>query len=375
MSKDEVIERITTGKINRRQFNKFLIALGGIITIIPLSACDRIRSSKNHPLVFTWEGWEVSNLHGDYIKKHGQSPNFAIFADEEEAFAKIRAGFQVDITQPCSYKIPMWHQAGLLEPIDTNRLSNWGNIASTLKTIPGTVINGQRYFIPTDWGQTSVLYRADLAPEYIENETWDILWDSKYKGRLSMSNSLVDGVMVAAIRAGAKDPFNMTPQEIIQTRTALKEQLPLIRFYWDSPTEVEQGLASGELIAGTTWNDSFASMKSEGHDVKFMNPKEGAMTWVCGFSIMTGHEPDKIEKIYDYIDAYMSVEAGVFDITEYGYGHANTKAFQQVDPEILENLGFASSNPDDMLNSGIFQIAMANESELQKMFDEVKAGL
>ena len=95
MSKDEVIERITTGKINRRQFNKFLIALGGIITIIPLSACDRIRSSKNHPLVFTWEGWEVSNLHGDYIKKHGQSPNFAIFADEEEAFAKIRAGFQV----------------------------------------------------------------------------------------------------------------------------------------------------------------------------------------------------------------------------------------------------------------------------------------
>tara|TARA_B100000029_G_scaffold514942_1_gene619738 strand:+ start:497 stop:1624 length:1128 start_codon:yes stop_codon:yes gene_type:complete len=375
MSKDEVIERITTGKINRRQFNKFLIALGGIITIIPLSACDRIRSSKNHPLVFTWEGWEVSNLHGDYIKKHGQSPNFAIFADEEEAFAKIRAGFQVDITQPCSYKIPMWHQAGLLEPIDTNRLSNWGNIASTLKTIPGTVINGQRYFIPTDWGQTSVLYRADLAPEYIENETWDILWDSKYKGRLSMSNSLVDGVMVAAIRAGAKDPFNMTPQEIIQTRAALKEQLPLIRFYWDSPTEVEQGLASGELIAGTTWNDSFASMKSEGHDVKFMNPKEGAMTWVCGFSIMTGHEPDKIEKIYDYIDAYMSVEAGVFDITEYGYGHANTKAFQQVDPEILENLGFASSNPDDMLNSGIFQIAMANESELQKMFDEVKAGL
>ena len=375
MSKDEVIERITTGKINRRQFNKFLIALGGIITIIPLSACDRIRSSKNHPLVFTWEGWEVSNLHGDYIKKHGQSPNFAIFADEEEAFAKIRAGFQVDITQPCSYKIPMWHQAGLLEPIDTNRLSNWGNIASTLKTIPGTVISGQRYFIPTDWGQTSVLYRADLAPEYIENETWDILWDSKYKGRLSMSNSLVDGVMVAAIRAGAKDPFNMTPQEIIQTRAALKEQLPLIRFYWDSPTEVEQGLASGELIAGTTWNDSFASMKSEGHDVKFMNPKEGAMTWVCGFSIMTGHEPDKIEKIYDYIDAYMSVEAGVFAITEYGYGHANTKAFQQVDPEILENLGFASSNPDDMLNSGIFQIAMANESELQKMFDEVKAGL
>ena len=375
MRKDEAIEKITTGKMTRRQFSKFLMAIGGVITVIPLTACEQLRSSKHHPTVFTWEGWEVPDLHGDYIERHGRSPNFAIFADEEEAFAKMRAGFQVDITQPCTYKIPMWHQAGLLEPIDTNRLSNWTNIAPSLKTIPGTVIDGQRYFIPTDWGQTSVLYRPDLAPEYIDNETWDILWDPKYKGRLSMSNSLIDGVMVAAIHAGAEDPFNMTSHEIMKTRAALKEQLSLIRFYWDSPTEVEQGLASGELIAGTTWKDSFASMISEGHDVKFMNPKEGAMTWVCGFSIMTGHDPDKIEKIYDYIDAYMSVEAGVFDITEYGYGHGNSKAFQQIDPEIVKSLGFTSNDPDDMLNSGIFQVAMANEAELQKMFDEVKAGL
>ncbi len=375
MNKHQIQEQLANGKISRRKFNKMLAALGATTIMMPMSSRTALAASGDHPTIFTWEGWEVPDFHGAYIDKYGESPNFAIFADEEEAFAKMRAGFKVDITQPCTYKIPMWYDAGILEPIDTSRLSNWPDITPSLKTIPGTVFDGKQYFIPTDWGQTSVLYRPDWAPEYVDNETWGILWDPKYKGRLSMSNSLVDGVMVAAIYSGAANPFDMTESEMAKTRAALKEQLPLIRFYWDSPTEVEQALASGELIAGVTWNDSYATMKGEGHNVKYMSPKEGAMTWVCGFCIMKDHDPDKIEKIYDYLDAYMSVEAGVFDITEYGYGHGNAKAFEQVDPETLADLGFVSSNPDDMLSSGIFQVAMANEADLQEMFDEVKAGL
>ena len=374
MNKDQLTEKLATGKMSRRQFNKALASLGATMVMMPMGSRMALGASGDNPTVFTWEGWEIPELHGDYIAKHGESPNFAIFADEEEAFAKMRAGFKVDITQPCTYKIPMWYDAGIIEPIDTSRLSNWPDITPSLKTIPGTVYGGKQYFIPTAWGQTSVLYRPDLAPEYVDNESWGILWDPKYKGRLSMSDSLVDGVMVAAIYSGAENPFDMTDAEMAKTRAALKEQLPLIRFYWDSPTEVEQALASGELVAGTTWNDSYATMKSEGHNVAYMSPKEGAMTWVCGFCIMTDHDPAKIDKIYDYIDAYMSVETGIYEITEYGYGHGNAKAFEQVDPQTLADLGFTSSNPDDMLGSGIFQVAMTNEAALQEMFDEVKAG-
>ena len=374
MDKDQITEQLATGKMNRRQFNKALTALGATMVMMPMGSRMAHAGTADNPTIFTWEGWDVAELHAPYVAKYGESPNFAIYADEEEAFAKMRAGFKVDITQPCTYKIPMWYDAGILEPIDTSRLSNWPDITPSLKTIPGTVFDGKHYFVSADWGQTSVLYRPDLAPEYVDNESWGILWDPKYKGRLSMSDSLVDGVMVAAIYAGAENPFDMTDAEMARTRAALKEQLPLIRFYWNSPTEVEQALASGELVAATTWNDSYATMKGEGHNVAYMSPKEGAMTWVCGFCIMTDHDPAKIDRIYDYIDAYLSVESGVFEITEYGYGHGNAKAFKQVDPQTLAELGFTSSNPDDMLSNGYFQVAMANESALQEMFDEVKAG-
>ena len=377
MKKEDIVEQLATGQMSRRKFNQSLMALDATMVMMPVGSRSAFAASDDHPTVFTWEGWDVPELHQPYLAKHGESPNMAIFGDEEEAFAKMRAGFKVDLTQPCTYKVPIWKDAGILDPIDTSRLSNRDDLIPSLKTIPGTFEGDKQYFIPTDWGLTSVLYRADLAPEYVGNESWGMLWDPKYKGRLSMADSLIDGVMVAAIYIGAKDPFNMTDEEMAKTRAALKEQLPLMRYYWSSPADIEQALASGELVATSAWNSSYAALKKEGFDVRYSSPKEGAMTWVCGFCLMSDHDPAKLDRIYDYLDAYASVESGVFALTEYGYGHGNLKAFAKVEqdqPGLLKELGY-SVNVNETLDAGIFQAPMGNEPALQAMFEEVKAGM
>ena len=377
LQKEDIVEQLATGQMSRRHFNQSLMALGATMVMMPVGSRSAFAASDDHPTVFTWEGWDVPELHQSYLAKHGESPNMAIFGDEEEAFAKMRAGFKVDLTQPCTYKVPIWKDAGILSPIDTSRLSTWDDIIPSLKTIPGTYDGDNQYFFPTDWGLTSVLYRADLAPEYVDNESWGMLWDPKYKGRLSMADSLIDGVMVAAIYTGAKDPFNMTDDEMAKTRAALKEQLPLMRYYWSSPADIEQALASGELVATSAWNSSYAALKKEGLDVRYTSPKEGAMTWVCGFCLMSDHDPAKLDRIYDYLDAYASVESGVFALTEYGYGHGNINAFAKVEqdsPGLLKELGY-SVDVNETLNAGIFQAPMSNEPALQAMFEEVKAGM
>lgn len=377
LKKEDIVEQLATGQMSRRHFNQSLMALGATLVVMPVGSRSAFAASDDHPTVFTWEGWDVPELHQPYLAKHGESPNMAIFGDEEEAFAKMRAGFKVDLTQPCTYKVPIWKDAGILSPIDTSRLSTWDDIIPSLKTIPGTYDGDNQYFFPTDWGLTSVLYRADLAPEYVDNESWGMLWDPKYKGRLSMADSLIDGVMVAAIYTGAKDPFNMTDDEMAKTRAALKEQLPLMRYYWSSPADIEQALASGELVATSAWNSSYAALKKEGLDVRYTSPKEGAMTWVCGFCLMSDHDPAKLNLIYDYLDAYASVESGVFALTEYGYGHGNINAFAKVEqdsPGLLKELGY-SVDVNETLNAGIFQAPMSNEPALQAMFEEVKAGM
>ncbi len=371
MESKELLDKLASGQMTRREFKKALAAVGlGLFTVPFMSKVGRA-DPDDHPIVFTWEGYEDEAMHEAYTAKHGESPNFTFFGDEEEAFAKIRAGFRPDISMPCSYKIPHWRDAGVIQPIDVSRLSNFDDTIESLKNVPDMVVNGERHWVCMDWGQTSITYRTDLVD--IEEESWGLLWDERYKGRLSMMDSLIDGVMVAAIYGGAKDPFNMTPDEVAKTRELLREQLPLLRFYANSPTDIQNALASGEVVAAVTWNDAYSALKGEGVPVKFMEPKEGAMTWTCGISIMTDIDPDMLDKAYDYIDAMLSPETGVYEITEWGYGHANRKAFDLVDEATLADAGL-TKDPEDRLNSGIFQEPIGNEPELQTMFEEIKAG-
>ena len=374
--KDDLVEMLATGKMSRRKFQSLLGSLGIAAVTLPVWTGPARAAAEDHPNVFTWEGWDIPAHHQEYMDKHGELPNFSIFGDEEEAFAKIMAGARYDVSHPCSYKVEIWRDAGILQPIDVNQLDHWGDIVPSLKKIPGmTTADGDVYFIASEWGHTSVLYRADLVdPKYQEDETWGLLWDERYSGRLSMADSLIDGVMVAAIYGGAEDPFNMTDAEVEVTGDLLRKQLPLLRYYWTSPTDIENAMASGELVATSSWNDSYTALKGEGFDVRYMNPKEGAMTWVCGFCLMSAADPEKLEKSYDVIDAFLSPESGVVTIMDEGYGHANAKAFDLVSDEDLAERGL-SKNPDELLNSGIFQEPIGNEPVLQALFEEIKAGL
>ncbi len=368
MDKNEFVDKLFSERMTRREFKKTLGAAGLSLVTIPVVS-RFTKAAEGHPTIFSWSHYEDPSLHPSYIEKYGESPNYAFFGDEEEAFAKLQAGFKPDVTMPCSYKIPQWHAAGMLAPIDETRLSNWPDVIPSLKAVPGTIIDGKRYWVCMDWGQTSVVYRTDFVD--IEEESWGILWDERYKGRLSMVDSLADGVMVAAIYAGAKDPFDMTPDEVLKTRELLRDQRPLLSFYSNSATDIEQALATGEVVAAVTWNDSYIRLVEQGLPVKFMNPKEGAMTWACGIALSPWTE--NLDRVYDFIDAMIGPRAGQFEIENWGYGHANLKAFNLVDEKDLISRGL-TKNPEDLLGSGIFQAPIQNEPELQAMFDKVKAG-
>ncbi|MBT5432631.1 MAG: ABC transporter, partial [Rhodospirillaceae bacterium] len=62
------------------------------------------------------------------------------------------------------------------------------------------------------------------------------------------------------------------------------------------------------------------------------------------------------------------------EISNWGYGHANMKAFDLVPDDVLSELGL--STPEALLNSGIFFQALAPEIEEKyiRLWDEVAAG-
>ncbi len=353
----ETIKKMQDGNLSRRDFSKALAAVGLATTMVPLASKPSLAADE--AIYYTWSGYDIPEIYPGYIEKHGASPETPIFGDAEESFTKVRAGYQVDVMHPCSNNIPRWRTAGILQAIDTSRLSNWNDVVPALQGLPGTQFNGEQWFIPWDWGQTSVTYRTDLYDLEGEEESWGMLWNEKYAGRMSIIDASEDSWWCAAIYAGV-DTDNLQDADFEKVLALMKQQQELLRFRQSDMTTVEQALASGEIVAAMTWNSSPLELQNQGIPVKFADVKEGALTWVCGL-VMT-HDAPHVDKAHDLIDAMLSTEAGRFIIEDYGYGHSNTKSFDLVSDEALAARGLAK-DVESILSKGTFLQAQSEEIE------------
>ncbi len=367
-----------SGKITRRQAKQLMGAFGVVPAMMPMVGSNALAQEGEHPVFFTWVGYDSPEFMTHYVAKHGAEPNYTFFDDEDSAFNKMRAGYQPDITFPCSAVVPIWYDAGFLAPIDTGKLSNWPDIIQSFKDLPDTVINGERVFVPEDWGQTSVMLRGDLAPEYAapDDQTWTALWDEKYSGRVSMIDYSSDAAIIASLVLGL-DPWNLDDQALEQVHAKLAEQMPLNRTLGRSMTEIAQTMASGEVVIAVGWNSLIWNVQEADPEADWvwMNPKEGAITWVCGLCIHPAAiEHGMYDKAHDVIDSFLSPEAGIFEIENWYYGHANKKAYEPFSEEFLHSIGLAK-DVDTFLAGTEFTRYMNNLDKVTTMWEEVKAGV
>lgn len=369
MDINEFKERQKAGSLSRRDALKALAAVGITTTMLPVTLRNPAADSEE-AVSFTWAGYDIPEFYQSYLEKNGAAPNYVIYADEYEAFNKVLAGFKPDIAQPCSPLVPQWRDAGLIQPIDTTRLSHWSNVFPILKDMPGTQIDGQQWFIPWNWGRTSITYRTDLV-DWEGDDSWALLWDERYAGKIAVFDSVDETVFTAAIYAGV-DPCNMSEEDLDKVMALLEKQKPLLRFYAGSETDTTQALASGEVVAALTWDSGVAQLKSEGVPVRFMLPKEGVETWVCGMILI--NDAPHLDKAYDLIDSMLSPESGEFCISSYGMGHSNKLSFERVSDERLSELQLPR-DPTELLQSGVMYCKFKDKENVIERFEAMKAGL
>ena len=176
------LNAVRTGKLSRRVFSKTLLAAGVSLVATPLTSRFANAAAADQATYFTWGGYDVPEIFGQYMKKHGEAPNFATFGGSEEALTKMRGGFVADIAHPCNQAIPRWVASGLFQTIDTDKLSNWNDVMPELYNLEGNMANGKPYLVPFDWGQTSVTYRTDMFDLAGKEESWGMLWDERLQG-------------------------------------------------------------------------------------------------------------------------------------------------------------------------------------------------
>lgn len=356
---------------DRRTILKSLAALGVTYAVVPLFPKAAQAAGEVH--YHTWSGYDAEPLMQSYIKKYGGMPEISHIATEEESFTKMKTGWSPDLIHPGNYNVRRFKDAGLIRPIDTSRLENFTSIIESVRNDDSCVMDGKQYMVPTEYGNSSVIYRRDLVDaSYQDNPTWGILYDERYKGRLSNYETAAAVVQCAALVLGYDNVYTLNDDQLVEVKKLASKQRDLLRMYWSDATQLEQAIATGEVVAAYGWNASLVNLKKEGIDVAMMVPKERMFTWIAGFVM---HKNVKNEQAaYDLIDAWSAPESGAWLMENYGYGSTNLKAYEQADQKVLADLGI--SDPIAVLDNSLFfkSLDPVYEKKYQELFADVQTG-
>jgi len=284
-------------------------------------------------LMLDWAGYELPEFWGEFAQKYPDvKVEFSFLTESAEAYAKIQSGFEADLVHPCNNYWKIMVDDGLVQPIDTSKLSHWKDVNPALAA--QGAFDGKQYWVPWDWGFESLLVRQDLVEKV--PESWADLWDPQYAGHIALVDGGEANHVITALALGF-EPWSTTPEQDEQIKQKLLELMPNVLSIWSSQTELDQMVASGDVWVGSgAWNQSYVGLLKDGYDVVYIDPKEGRTGYLCGFAIPI------TSKNYDLalamIDAYLAPDAQAYLANEYGMGIVNTAAISLVDPEMVKLL-------------------------------------
>ncbi len=344
---------------------RILWGLVGLAILVGVVACGGKKAQG--PLVaLEWAGYEQEVFWAGFAEKHPDvEVEYAFFADDPEAFAKLQSGFKADLVHPNTSWVKLYVESDLLEEIDTSKLSNWSGIMPELAKMGQ--VNGKQYLVPWEWGYDSIIVRSDLVKEM--PDSWADLWDPQYAGHVSINDSAEVAVVFTSLALGY-DPYTLTDAQLGEVKQKLIDLKPNLLNFWNDYTELNQQIASGELWLATAWPDAYSAAAAEGIPIEYIVPKEGRLVWVYGLCIpKSGDNPDLA---LEYIDAMIDVNAMAEMANQYAYGAANARVIEMTDPDWVKVMQL---DEPDFLSKMFYFKPLTDEQRKAwtSLWDEVKA--
>ena len=319
-------------------------------------------------IVFDWSGYEDEGFFQKYIAKHGDSPTYSFFGEEEEAFQKLRAGFRADVSHPCSQSVSKWLEAGLLEPLDTSRIDLWDDVNTEMKE--AFKFDGAYYLLPMDWGTTALTYRTDMV-DAATMDSLAVFLDPAYAGRIALPDNVDDIYALGYLATGITDWTKATDADFEAASAWLRQAHQNVRAYWADGAELAQLMGSGEVVVSWAWSETPATMAAEGLPVEAnRSTKEGSSSWFCGY-VNLANGPNPEDKMYDFFNAWMDPGSADYIVSEWGYGHGNQTAMEAIVSDALADAGLGP-----VAVPVLAQVPM-NQALREKMiaeFEKIKAG-
>lgn len=286
----------------------------------------------------------------------------ATFNSNQQAAAKMAGGFQADVVEVCLDEMSPLQARGLLSPLDTSRVPTWDRLAFT--EADGVRAGEDVYVVPLSAGPQGLIYNTEAIPGGVDS--FADLFDPAYAGRVALEGDYsLPPIAEAALVLGFEDPINLTPEQLSEVTDFLKQNRDQFRSLWRSDGDLVNLFKSGEIDLSDGGPGVAERIKRTGVPVEWVEPTEGALSWVCGLALTTDSKnPDAA---YALINWQASKEAQAIR-AEGGYVVTNPGAMELVGKQYRRTADPAA------LQGAIAETEPPNFDQWSKALAEVQAG-
>ena len=305
-----------------------------LLTIVVLSStmmvgCGNKKDSTQVLNIYNVGDYIDESLISKFEEETGIKVLYETYDTNETMYQKVKSGStNYDLVFPSDYMVEKMKNEGLLQKIDFKNIPN-------MKYIDESFLNPvydktNEYSVPYMWGTLGILYNKRMVKDTVDS--WDILWNPKYKGNIMMFDSVRDTMAVGLKKLGYS--INSTdPKQINEAKNVLMKQKDLVLAYVND--EGKDRLLGDEVAMGMIYSGDAVNLMAQNPNLDYVIPKEGTNKWVDAMCIPKTAQNKKEAELF--INFLLDPENAKINTEYIGYSTPNKGAIELLDKSITEN--------------------------------------
>lgn len=344
-------------------------AVAAVAFILVIGSIFLFRNKNNEQvIVYNWGEYldpEVLNI---FEEETGIEVVYDEYETNETMYPKVASkAAEYDVVCPSDYMIQKMIENNLLAEIDFDQVPNIKNIDPNYIKQSRDFDPKNKYSVPYCVGTVGILYNKTMVDEPVDS--WDILWNDKYKDNILMQDSVRDAFMVALKKLGYS--MNSTdPEELEEAKQALIDQKPLTQAY--VVDQVRDKMIGNEAAIGVIYSGEAIYTQRENSDLEYVIPKEGTNVWIDSWCILKD-APNK-ENAEKFINFLCRPDIALMNFEYITYSTPNTEARKLIEDDDIRNSTIAFPDLSQYKNLETFRYLGEDADHLyNELWKEVKS--
>lgn len=314
--------------------------------------------------VYNWGDYIDPEILKGFEDEYGIKVNYEEYSTNEEMLAKIQAGgTSYDVIFPSEYMIESMAKQKLLQEVDYANVDNFKNIGEQYKNHAYDPNN--KFSVPYAWGTMGIVYNKTKVKEPIDS--WNALWNSKYKGQILMIDSPRDTIGITLKKLGYS-LNTKNPDELKKAEDELIKQKPLVKSY-EVDTYKDQMIAE-EASMSLAWSMDAMLLIRENPNLAYSIPKEGTNLWFDSMAIPVTSKHKKEAELF--INYMLRPEVAMKNAEYIKISTPNVEAMKLLPEEVRTNK-YLYPDGDVFKNGEVFTDLGEFTKEYDRMWTEIKS--